>query len=329
MRREINLPKHFVPRDTGRAAIRNNVPNVDNVSLLLQRFAPFTTSRNSNKLKPSIRHAFGRWRLNEQVRKAIKPYARHLGLYIDTVENAGKTFVMKTSSRLVIGLGDESVYETSVRLLRNYGLPYIPGSVLKGIARAWAIEVLAETLRDRFEGDFFKAARKIEESLQKGERKDFSDEKPEDPPEEWDELVNALGLENATPRDVADGLIGLFGTTKEKGSVVFFDALPVPLEDIGEKIRELPRKLESGNGLIDVFDLDIMNPHYGPYYQNGEPPGDWYNPVPVFFLVVREGVPFVFGVGGKNAEVAENLLKLALKHHGVGAKTSLGYGRFE
>jgi CRISPR-associated protein Cmr6 len=137
-----------------------------------------------------------------------------------------------------------------------------------------------------------------------------------------------LGLENATPRDAAGVLIDLFGTTEEKGSAIFFDALPVPLEDTGEKIEGLPRKLESGNGLLDIFDLDIMNPHYGPYYQNGEPPGDWHNPVPVIFLVVREGIPFIFGVGGKKTGAAENILKLALKHHGVGAKTALGYGRF-
>ncbi len=33
---------------------------------------------------------------------------------------------MRTKSRLVVGLGDESVYETSIRLHRNYGVPYIP-----------------------------------------------------------------------------------------------------------------------------------------------------------------------------------------------------------
>lgn len=35
--------------------------------------------------------------------------------------------------RMAVGLGDESVLETSVTLHRTYGVPYIPGSALKGL----------------------------------------------------------------------------------------------------------------------------------------------------------------------------------------------------
>jgi CRISPR-associated protein Cmr6 len=40
--------------------------------------------------------------------------------------------------RLAVGLGAESVLETSIALHRTYGLPYIPGSALKGLAAAYA-----------------------------------------------------------------------------------------------------------------------------------------------------------------------------------------------
>jgi len=40
--------------------------------------------------------------------------------------------------RMVIGIGAESVLETSVTLHRTYGVPYIPGSALKGLAAAFA-----------------------------------------------------------------------------------------------------------------------------------------------------------------------------------------------
>jgi len=40
--------------------------------------------------------------------------------------------------RMVVGLGTESVLETSVVLHRTYGVPYIPGSALKGLASAAA-----------------------------------------------------------------------------------------------------------------------------------------------------------------------------------------------
>jgi CRISPR-associated protein Cmr6 len=44
----------------------------------------------------------------------------------------------KTLSRLVVGLGGEGVLETSLTLHRTYGVPYIPGSALKGLASRYA-----------------------------------------------------------------------------------------------------------------------------------------------------------------------------------------------
>jgi len=39
---------------------------------------------------------------------------------------------------MIVGLGSESVLETSISLLRTYGVPYIPGSALKGLATNYA-----------------------------------------------------------------------------------------------------------------------------------------------------------------------------------------------
>ncbi len=44
----------------------------------------------------------------------------------------------KVDGRLAIGLGDESVLETSITLHRTYGVPYLRGSALKGLAAAFA-----------------------------------------------------------------------------------------------------------------------------------------------------------------------------------------------
>lgn len=43
--------------------------------------------------------------------------------------------------RMVVGLGAESVVETTISLHRTYGVPYIPGSALKGLARRFAGKV--------------------------------------------------------------------------------------------------------------------------------------------------------------------------------------------
>lgn len=44
----------------------------------------------------------------------------------------------KIQNRMALGLGSEGVLETSVTLHRTYGVPYIPGSALKGLAAAFA-----------------------------------------------------------------------------------------------------------------------------------------------------------------------------------------------
>ncbi|MCI0590007.1 MAG: type III-B CRISPR module RAMP protein Cmr6 [Gammaproteobacteria bacterium] len=100
----------------------------------------------------------------------------------------------------------------------------------------------------------------------------------------------------------------------DTGSVIFLDALP-----------SSPVHLQP----------DIMTPHYAPYYQNGEPPADWYSPIPIPFLVVAPGTTFLFGVLPRNArntddcESVQKWLRKALDAIGAGAKTAVGYGRFE
>lgn len=44
----------------------------------------------------------------------------------------------RCDGRLIIGLGNEAVLETSISLHRTYGVPLIPGSALKGLASSFA-----------------------------------------------------------------------------------------------------------------------------------------------------------------------------------------------
>jgi CRISPR-associated protein Cmr6 len=50
----------------------------------------------------------------------------------------------QVTGRLIVGLGAESVLETSITLHRTYGVPYLPGSALKGLAAAAAHRQLAD-----------------------------------------------------------------------------------------------------------------------------------------------------------------------------------------
>ena len=49
-----------------------------------------------------------------------------------------KTRQARVRGRLIVGLGSESVLETSIALHHTYGVPCIPGSALKGLARHFA-----------------------------------------------------------------------------------------------------------------------------------------------------------------------------------------------
>jgi CRISPR-associated protein Cmr6 len=46
--------------------------------------------------------------------------------------------VMTLDQRLLIGLTGNGALETGCSLSRNYGMPYIPGSSIKGVVRAWS-----------------------------------------------------------------------------------------------------------------------------------------------------------------------------------------------
>ncbi len=66
-------------------------------------------------------------------------YARFYSRWRQTLDCYGARFrVAEVEGRMIVGLGAEGVLETSIALQRTYGVPYIPGSALKGLARRGA-----------------------------------------------------------------------------------------------------------------------------------------------------------------------------------------------
>jgi CRISPR-associated protein Cmr6 len=193
--------------------------------------------------------------------------------------------------RLIVGLGASHPQETSMTLHHIYGIPYIPGSAIKGVTRHWAVLKFAEELSRREKKDFEIAVEEVSKALEDGK-----------------------GLDELKVGDLEfSQLIEIFGTQKQQGKVIFFNAYPIG--DINLKI-------------------DVMNPHYPEYYSKGQAPTDWQNPIPIKFLTVENTkFQFYLAVRGENSnkilEKTKELCLKALKEHGIGAKTSLGYGIFE
>ena len=81
--------------------------------------------------------------------------------------------------------------------------------------------------------------------------------------------------------------------------------------------------------------LDVINNHHLKYYAGEDDPGDWENPILVYFLAVGADEKFEFALsdrkrGGDDLlETARGWLRDALTVEGAGAKTAAGYGRFK
>jgi len=108
-----------------------------------------------------------------------------------------------------------------------------------------------------------------------------------------------------------------------------------------EKIDESIKSHKGGVIFLDSYPLDIpelkveiMNPHFPDYYKGGnelKPPADWQTPTPIKFLAVKEETFFIFRfLVPKNLKNSiKTAIKKTLLEEGIGAKTSIGYGRFE
>lgn len=203
------------------------------------------------------------------------------------------TFPAVTIGPLTLHLARASALENAgICLHPLYGFTYLPGSGLKGMARAYAETIWLPTQTDQKQ-----AWRRIEDVFGWAPGSDIGKNwKPE-------------GIAERAKDDKA-----------RVGGIVFHDAWP-----------------ETWPQLV----VDIVNNHHPDYYQaapddNARPPGDWENPVPVYFLAVKPGTTFTFAISKRRANLADDLLSLArqwllgaLCHLGAGAKTVAGYGAFK
>lgn len=75
------------------------------------------------------REVVAKVKVPEAYAQAFKAHEQRLHALPNT-----RTWNLECTGRFVVGLGDASVRETGLRLLRPWGLPFIPGSALKGVA---------------------------------------------------------------------------------------------------------------------------------------------------------------------------------------------------
>ncbi len=267
--------------------------------------------KEDSKESRNVGEAINNFRFNAQQIKSINTrQASYVATVCQTSDNI-KTG-LHANSRLAIGLGTASVYETGMLLHAVYGFPYIPASSVKGVVRSYIISEVFENdevtaLKDQTFCDIFGCSGegKIEVANFKSHYK--------------------IAAEETKAKDNGD----------RQGNVVFFEAFPT--DSVKVKIDVMTPHY--GDYYGDKVDEKTKLPI---------PPADYLSPNPITFLTV-EGTKFTFHFGlllGEenilvrfkdkdvgNKEEKQPILSLvnhwltqALTQHGIGAKTAVGYG---
>jgi CRISPR-associated protein Cmr6 len=117
------------------APINLNINEQPNASLWLDKY--ITSLSKNDKDDPS------KPKLAREVVSINEPenYETIYNSWKDILENKLNAVCRRAklnNNRMAVGLGADGVLETSVALHRIYGVPYIPGSALKGLAAAFA-----------------------------------------------------------------------------------------------------------------------------------------------------------------------------------------------
>ena len=209
----------------------------------------------------------------------------------------GESHCYSTDWHFVTGMGNPHPVENGFSWHPTLAVPYLAGSAVKGLVRAWVELEKIEILTELKDGD------------------NLSEENRVDLKRINDRLKHWFGTEDKEP--VAE-------QAEQAGDFIFFDAIP------------------SGP---PVLLCDIMTPHMGKWYEQGDDvqknlnpeviPADWHEPIPLPFLAVKKA-QLIFSIAPLNphnkpddvkelAQVFE-ALNNALLWLGAGAKTAAGYG---
>ncbi len=236
---------------------------------------------------------------NEAFHKVSKKNQEILLQTIDHENWYIKYIQKKLLWRMVVGLGTNHLYEVSMRLHHIYGVPIIPGSALKGIARDMALLKIGDNLKQ------------IEENIQ-GWFKDNDKKKKFFAKIKGEEFSNLTNEEK---------LLLAFGNQQFSGIVVFLDAIPdsAPKFKVDIMNPHYPEYYQGKN-----FPTDWQNPNPIKFLTVENTKFRFTVLVNKARLNRNDKDDYAKDV----ANYAWGVLKEALENLGVGAKTSVGYGYF-
>ncbi len=173
---------YYLPEKISRVA-QGHHNHYQNPGLILDKYVPRIVIDDTKHKGLWLRHICTEFATDKKLVQAI--YRRWQALL--TAHNATQ-FDATLEWRMVVGLGGESVLETDITLHHLYGIPFIPGSALKGLTRAFASA----------QKEYCVPINKLE-------------------------AERTPSLEETTDHPVIQRI---FGTQEQAGSILFFDAFP-------------------------------------------------------------------------------------------------------
>ncbi len=137
----------LVPTDTKSVLQQVKLQDYSNIGLWLDKLIEFELGRTgggSSQSYPAakIKNIEQIPAFTEECKGVLGQYRLRWERALDALPFCVEKFKAKTTWRLVVGLGASHVRETSIALHHVHGFPVIPGSAVKGLARAYAQLVL-------------------------------------------------------------------------------------------------------------------------------------------------------------------------------------------
>lgn len=330
----------YLPIDCAQV-VGENLRGVESRSLMFTRFADPRSEGDARR--EAIQGSLSR----APVPCAVRAWSQ----FLCSTGKDTRLLYAQLQSQLMVNMAG-GVMENAGLCLDRFGMPYIPGSAVKGCARRAALAALHEWCETKAkpgespsdQDNLFKAAcapfgLEIEMLIAIAkvfgwcdqDWKDRSDFAWACGPGLWDVLRNQaweiLGQAADSP-----GKSRVFGA--RVGSVSWLPAMPCDLGGKGA-VQGLPMELPS----LGSLELDVLTCHHSRYYtqkpDDDMPATDTEEPVPVVFPAVAAGHVFAFALRPIQAVdeqlmvAAKAWLKCGLETLGIGAKTNAGYGWFE
>lgn len=293
---------YLVPVDTQKRT--HAIEQCENLALILGRYIPQEVIRNDPKEDIFLK-SNGKFDETKRSRWLRNTLEHFMGKFVRDICDAHKKrwlamteqsarFQLELRGRMVVGLGGKNPLEFGITLDKLTGLPYIPGSALKGLARSYALLTIYADAKNRG----------IEEPLDKFEEKIIQGE-----------YQSELSVQH---------FYDAFGTTENAGGCIFYDAI-LSLKKADD---------EQPIFVVDVMTPHFGAYYTDTSHRTAPDDSLSPTPILYISVREGLRFAFAVGMrrGFKNVDACEQAIKWlqgGLAEMGIGAKTAQGYGVFK